>query len=126
MLSDVQADQESSYPSSGFCISLAGGISKMAKIALYVELKAKPGKEADVEAFLKQGAEMAKAEAGTVHWYGFKEDKGGFYGVFDTFNDEAGRDAHLNGEIAKALMANAETLFSEAPKIHKISLVAEK
>jgi quinol monooxygenase YgiN len=99
---------------------------EMAKFALYAELKAKPGKEADVEAFLKQGAEMAKAEAGTVHWYGFKEDKGGFYGVFDTFNDEAGRDAHLNGEIAKALMANAETLFSEAPKIHKISLIAEK
>jgi quinol monooxygenase YgiN len=98
----------------------------MAKYALYAELKAKPGKEADVEAFLKQGAEMAKAEPGTVDWYGFKEDKGGFYGVFDTFNDEAGRDAHLNGEIAKALMANAETLFSESPRIHKITLIAEK
>jgi quinol monooxygenase YgiN len=117
---------ESSYPIEALCISLAGGISKMAKFALYAELKAKPGKEADVEAFLKQGAEMAKAEAGTVHWYGFKEDKGGIFGVFDTFNDEAGRDAHLNGEIAKALMANAETLFSEAPKIHKINLIAEK
>jgi len=92
----------------------------MAKFALYAELKAKPGKEADVEAFLK------KAEAGTIHWYGFKEDKGGVFGVFDTFNDEAGRDAHLNGEIAKALMANAATLFSEAPKIHKIELIGEK
>jgi quinol monooxygenase YgiN len=98
----------------------------MAKYALYAELKAKAGKEADVEAFLKQGAEMAKAETGTVHWYGFKEDKSGVFGVFDTFNDEAGRDAHLNGEIAKALMANAATLFSEAPKIHKIELVGEK
>jgi quinol monooxygenase YgiN len=68
---------------------------------------------------------MAKAEAGTVHWYGFKQDSGVF-GVFDTFNDEAGRDAHLSGEIAKALMANAEILLSEAPKIHKISLIAEK
>jgi quinol monooxygenase YgiN len=97
----------------------------MAKFALYAELKAKPGKEADVEAFLKQGAEMAKAEAGTVHWYGFRQDSGAF-GVFDTFNDEAGRDAHLSGEIAKALMANAEALLSEAPKIHKISLIAEK
>jgi quinol monooxygenase YgiN len=101
-------------------------ILEMAKFALYAELKAKPGKEADVEAFLKQGAQMAKAEAGTVHWYGFKEDKGGVFGVFDTFNDEAGRDAHLNGEIAKELMANAETLFSEAPKIHKIELIGEK
>jgi quinol monooxygenase YgiN len=99
---------------------------EMAKFALYAELKAKPGKEADVEAFLKQGAEMAKSEAGTVHWYGFKEDKGGVFGVFDTFNDEAGRDAHLHGDIAKALMAKAEELFTEAPKIHKIELIGEK
>ncbi len=97
----------------------------MAKFALYAHLKAKPGKEAEVEAFLKQGAEMAKAEAGTVDWYGFKEESGS-YGVFDTFDDEAGREAHLNGEIAKALMANAETLFSETPKIFKIELIAEK
>jgi quinol monooxygenase YgiN len=118
--------EESLYLKQSLRITLAGGNYEMAKFALYAELKAKPGKEADVEAFLKQGAEMAKAEAGTVHWYGFKEDKGGIFGVFDTFNDEAGRDAHLNGEIAKALMANAETLFSEAPKIHKINLIAEK
>ena len=98
----------------------------MAKFALYAELKAKPGKEADVEAFLKQGAEMAKAEAGTIHWYGFKEDKGGVFGVFDTFNDEAGRDAHLNGEIAKALMAKASELFAEPPQIHKIAILADK
>ena len=69
---------------------------------------------------------MAKKEPGTIHWYGFKQDKGGVFGVFDTFNDEAGRDAHLNGEIAKALMANAATLLSEAPQIHKIALVGEK
>lgn len=98
----------------------------MAKYALYARLVAKAGKEADVEAFLKQGAEMAKAEQGTVHWYGFKEDEGGVFGVFDTFNDEAGREAHLNGEIAKALMAKAAELFSEPPAIHKISLIAEK
>ena len=97
----------------------------MAKFALYGELTAKPGKEAEVEAFLQQGAEMARAEGGTVTWYGFKEDNGR-YGIFDTFDDEAGRDAHLNGAIAKALMANAETLFSEPPKIHKIAIIAEK
>ncbi len=97
----------------------------MAKYALYVSLKAKPGKEKDVEAFLKQGAEMAKKEAGTVTWYGLKEDEGN-YSVFDTFNDEAGRDAHLNGEIAKALMAKASELFSEPPQIHKIDIVADK
>ncbi len=98
----------------------------MAKFALYVQLKAKAGKEADVEAFLKQGAEMSRAEAGTVTWYALKEDEGS-YAVFDTFDDEAGRDAHLNGEIAKALMANAEALFSNTPlKIHKIGIVANK
>ena len=97
----------------------------MAKYALYVSLKAKPGKEKDVEAFLKQGAEMAKKEAGTVSWFGLHESEG-HYSVFDTFNDEAGRDAHLNGEIAKALMASADELFSEPPHISKISIVGEK
>ena len=98
----------------------------MSKFALYVPLKAKPGKEADVEAFLKQGAQMSEAEKGTVTWYGFKEDDGD-YAVFDTFDDEAGRDAHLSGDIAKALMANAETLFANTPlKIHKIRIIADK
>ncbi|HEX4651371.1 MAG TPA: antibiotic biosynthesis monooxygenase [Granulicella sp.] len=95
----------------------------MPKFALFGELKAKPGKEADVEAFLKQGAELARKEQGTVTWYAIKEDDGR-YGIFDTFNDEAGRDAHLNGEIAKTLMAKANELFSEPPKIHKIDIVA--
>jgi quinol monooxygenase YgiN len=98
----------------------------MAKFALYAELKAKPGKEAEVEAFLKQGGDMAQKEAGTINWYGFKEDKPGVFGIFDTFNDEAGRDAHLSGEIAKALMAKADEYFTEPPVIHKITLIAEK
>ena len=98
----------------------------MAKYALYAELKAKPGKEAEVEAFLKQGGTMAQNESGTVNWYGFKEDKPGVFGIFDTFNDEAGRDAHLTGDIAKALMAKAEEYFTEPPLIHKINLIAEK
>jgi quinol monooxygenase YgiN len=97
----------------------------MAKYALYVSLKAKPGKEKDVEAFLKQGAEMAKGESQTEAWYGLDEGDGR-YSVFDTFNDEAGRDAHLNGEIAKALMAKASELFSEPPQIHKINILADK
>jgi quinol monooxygenase YgiN len=97
----------------------------MAKYALYVSLKAKPGKEKEVEAFLKQGAEMSKKEAGTVSWFCLHEGEG-HYSVFDTFNDEAGREAHLNGEIAKALMANAATLFSAPPQINKITIVADK
>jgi len=97
----------------------------MPKFALYGELKPKPGKEAEVEAFLKQGAELAKKEQGTVTWYALKEGEDR-YGIFDTFNDEAGRDAHLNGEIAKALMAKASELFSEPPKIHKIDILAAR
>jgi quinol monooxygenase YgiN len=97
----------------------------MSKLALYVSLKAKPGKEAEVEAFLEQGARLAQDESGTVTWYGLKEDEG-LYSVFDTFDDEAGRNAHLNGPIAKALMAKAGELLAEPPKIHKITLVAKK
>src|SRR6201996_7664666 len=97
----------------------------MAKFALYAHLKTKPGKEAEIEAFLKQGAEMAKDEGGTVDLDGVKEESGA-YGVFDTFDDEAGRQAHLNGEIAKALMAKADEYFAEAPKIFKIELIAQK
>ena len=97
----------------------------MAKYALYVPLKAKPGKEADVEAFLKQGAEMSKKETGTVTWYGIKEGDGA-YAVFDTFHDEAGRDAHLSGDIAKALMAIFDALFSNTLQIHKIQIIADK
>ncbi len=97
----------------------------MPKFALYGELKPKPGKEAEVEAFLKQGAELAKKEHGTVTWYALKEDNGA-YGIFDTFNDEAGREAHLSGEIAKALMGRADELLAEPPAIHKIDIIAEK
>ncbi|HEV2278027.1 MAG TPA: antibiotic biosynthesis monooxygenase [Acidobacteriaceae bacterium] len=97
----------------------------MVKFALYGTLKPKPGKEAEVEAFLRQGAELARKESGTVTWYAIREDDGQ-YGIFDTFNDEAGREAHLNGEIAKALMAKANELLREPPKIHKIAVIANK
>lgn len=85
----------------------------MAKYAIWVMLKARPGKEDDVEAFLKQGAAMSLDEPQTVNWYGVKIAPG-MYGVFDTFDDEAGREAHMAGEIAKALMANAADLFANA------------
>lgn len=97
----------------------------MVRYALYGSLKAKPGKEAAVEAFLTQGAEMAKQEKGTISWYALKEGEGQ-YGIFDTFEDEEGREAHLSGEIAKALMANAEELLREPPQIRKIAILAEK
>jgi quinol monooxygenase YgiN len=97
----------------------------MAKQAIWVMLKAKPDKEAEVEAFLKQGATMSNDEPQTVTWYGVKMGPG-VYGVFDTFDDEAGRDAHLNGEIAKALMSNAATLFSNELRIEKMEILASK
>lgn len=97
----------------------------MAKQAIWVMLKAKPGKEAEVEAFLKQGAVMSKAEPLTVTWYGVKLGEG-TYGVFDTFDSEEGRDAHLNGDIARALMANASELFSNEIRIEKMEILADK
>ncbi len=97
----------------------------MAKLALYGRLIPKPGKEAELEAFLKQGAVMANNEPATVHWFALKEDTGA-YGIFDTFDDEAGREAHLTGEIAKALFAAADDLLAEPPHISKINLLAQK
>jgi quinol monooxygenase YgiN len=97
----------------------------MAKQALWVMLKAKPGKESEVEAFLKQGASMANDEPLTVTWYGVKMGPG-TYGVFDTFDGEEGRDAHMSGEIAKALMVKAPELFSNELKIEKMEILAAK
>ncbi len=97
----------------------------MAKKAIWVMLKAKPGKEDEVEAFLKAGAKMSLDEVQTVTWYGVKIAPG-MYGVFDTFEDEAGRDAHLSGEIAKALMAKASDLFSNEIKIEKMDILGSK
>ena len=98
----------------------------MAQLALYAHLKAKPGKEAQIEEFLKSALPMARQEKGTVTWYAFSEDGAGTYGIFDTFDTESARDAHLNGPIAKALMSKAAELFSEPPAIHKIRLLADK
>ncbi len=97
----------------------------MAKQAIWVMLKAKAGKENDVEAFLSQGAAMANDEPETVNWYGVKMAPG-VYGVFDTFDDEEGRDAHLNGKIAKALMASAPELFDNEIRIEKMEIIAIK
>jgi quinol monooxygenase YgiN len=97
----------------------------MPKLAIWVQLEAKPGKEHEVEEFLKAGATLAEKEAGTNTWYGVKLGPTSF-GVFDTFADEEGRNAHLNGEIAKALFAKAPELFAKPPEVHKIDVVAAK
>jgi quinol monooxygenase YgiN len=92
---------------------------------LLATLKAKPGKEEVVENFLKSAQPLAQAEPGTIRWYAFKTGPDSF-GIFDTFADEGARDAHLNGEIAKALMANAEALLAVPPKIEKLDILASK
>lgn len=97
----------------------------MDQFALLGLLEAKPGKEQEVEAFLKSALPLAEREAETTSWYAVKLGPGRF-GIFDTFRDEAGREAHLNGEIAKALMANASTLLASAPKIEKLEILAVK
>jgi quinol monooxygenase YgiN len=97
----------------------------MDKFALLATLHAKPGKEAEVEAFLKSALPLAIAEEQTTTWYALKLGPNKF-GVFDTFQDEAGRNAHLTGEIAKALIASAEELFDPAPQIEMVELLAVK
>lgn len=92
---------------------------------LAVKLVAKPGKEADVEAFLNSGLALVNDEPLTVTWFAVKFSENTF-GIFDTFAAEDGRDAHLNGKVAEALMANAAELLAEPPKIEKIDILAVK
>ena len=97
----------------------------MAKFALAVPLQAKPGKEAEVAKFLASALPLAQAEAGTTSWFAlqFGPDK---FGIFDTFKDEAGRQAHLDGPIAAALMAKAGELLAQPPTIDKVEILAAK
>lgn len=97
----------------------------MEKLALFAQLHAKPGKEKEVEEFLKSAQPLAAAEPGTRKWYALKMGPGTF-GIFDTFEDEKGREAHLSGEIAKALFARAEELFATAPQVQKPEILASK
>lgn len=97
----------------------------MKKYGFLVTVKVKSGKESDVENFLRSAEELAKKEEKTITWYSFQIDQNTF-GIFDTFEDEDGRSAHLNGEIAKQLMENAPKLLSEEPKIRKIDIISSK
>ena len=99
----------------------------MTKLALYVPLQAKPGKEKEVADFLRSALPMVNAEPGTISWFAIQEGPSTF-AIFDTFDDEAGRDAHLNGKVAAALMekANAGDLFAKTPEIYKLEILANK
>jgi quinol monooxygenase YgiN len=97
----------------------------MSEFALFVELQAKPGKEQDVAAFLTSAQSLAVQEAGTVVWFAVRFNADTF-GIFDAFNNEAGRDAHLSGPIAKALLAHAEELLAVPPVIRRADVLADK
>ena len=95
----------------------------MEAIGLLVTLEARAGKEADAEAFLKSAQPLALNEKATLKWYAVKFAPGKF-AIFDTFANEAGRNAHLSGDIAKALGARAVELLAAPPQIEKVEVLA--
>ena len=97
----------------------------MEKFALLARVEAKPGKEAVVAEFLKSAFPLAEAEPDTIRWYALKINENTF-GIFDTFETEDGRSAHLQGQIAAALMANASELLAKDPVIEFVDLLAVK
>jgi quinol monooxygenase YgiN len=97
----------------------------MNRFGILATLQARPGKEAEVEQFLQSAGPLVDAETGTTAWFAFKIGPATF-GIFDTFKDEEGRNAHVNGEVAKALFARAEELFVTHPHIQTADIPAEK
>lgn len=97
----------------------------MVTMALLVRLEAKPGKEADVENFLKGGLPIVQEEPATTAWFAIRMGPSTF-GIFDAFPDEAGRQAHLTGRVAAALMAQASDLLAQPPSIEQIDVLAAK
>ena len=97
----------------------------MISLGLFVRLEAKPGKEEEVAAFLKQGLQMANQEETTPLWFALRLGPSTF-AIFDAFSDESGRQTHLNGPIAKALMANAPELLAVPPSIEKTEILGAK
>ena len=97
----------------------------MVKLALFVRLEAKPGKENQVEKLLHDGLSLVAQEPGTVAWFALRLAPS-TYGIFDAFPDEAGRKAHLAGRVAEALMAKAPDLFVAPPVIEQIDVLAAK
>jgi quinol monooxygenase YgiN len=97
----------------------------MVKFALLATLEAKPGKEQEVADFIKSALPLAEQEPATVSWYALQLGPSTF-GIFDTFEDEDGRNAHLGGQIAQALMAKAPELLAKDPVIEKVDLLAVK
>ena len=97
----------------------------MVQVALLVRLEAKPGKEKEVEAFLRGGLPIVQSEPATTAWFGIRLGPSTF-GIFDAFPNEAGRQAHLTGRVAAALMAKASELLASPPVIEKVDVLAAK
>jgi quinol monooxygenase YgiN len=97
----------------------------MVNVALLVRLEAKPGKEADVERFLRSGLSLVQEELATTAWFAIRMGPSTF-GIFDAFPDESGREAHLSGRIAAALAEKASELFAKPPTIEKVDILAAK
>ncbi len=93
--------------------------------ALLVKLEAKPGKEKEVEAFLRSALPLVQEEPETVAWFALRMDESTF-GIFDAFPSDAGRQAHLSGKVAAALMAKAPELFATPPVIESVDVLAVK
>ena len=92
------------------------------RLGLLVRLQAKPGREKELENFLRSAFSLVEQEPGTTTWFAFRLGPSTF-GIFDTFADEAGRDAHLSGRVAAGLQANAD-LFAQPPAIEKVDILA--
>ncbi len=97
----------------------------MLTLGLFVRLEAKPGKEQELAAFLMQGLQLANQETTTPLWFALRIGPATF-AIFDAFSDEAGRQNHLNGPIAKALMAQAPNLLAAAPVIERVEVLGAK
>ena len=97
----------------------------MVRVALYVRLEARPGKESAVADFLRSALPLVNEEPATSAWFAIQMGPSTF-GIFDAFPDDAGRQAHLDGKVAAALMQNASELLSETPRIEQIDVLAAK
>jgi quinol monooxygenase YgiN len=97
----------------------------MLSLGLFVRLEAKPGKEEEVAAFLLQGLQLAHQETTTPDWFALRLGSTTF-AIFDAFHDEAGRQSHLGGPIAKALMAKAPDLLATPPSIERVDVLGSK
>lgn len=97
----------------------------MVSVALLVRLEAKPGKESEVEQFIRDGLPIVQEEPGTTVWFGIRMGPSTF-GIFDAFPDESGRQVHLSGRVAAALKEKVSDLLSQPPVIEKLDILAAK